>query len=528
MEKQHNKRKNNPTSFGYFLNYKTLKNSKMNLTKLFSGISVFEIFVLMFCVLIVNANVQAIDVQAQSQVTSASPSQISIDIKSVQISKIYPDSGGTISFIVANLGGLPAEEIEISIPSSQNFHIGDTIKIGTLNPGTQQSIQTTIKAGNIIPGTYAITVITNYKKQRQTGDGGIDRETAEENFYIPINVYALPTTELTVKNNNLFLNKEQELNLEFIPKANLRDASAELISDCLQVVGNSKIYLGNLNANEYKKLQFSVIPVKKECNAKLNLIYKAGDYETETLNFGLKVSDIFVDFLTKIERKEISPGDGLNLTITAKNLGDVKLSNVKFSLNLPEQFVVTNEVFFEEILPNEEKRLNFQIYVKSDAETTPYKGNLEVVYEISGNKYNISKDVGIVVEGKILLVITNYEIKEDKVNIEIANIGTRTANSIILKLGNSYCYIDKIDGTKKRTAIFLLKDVGKTDKLTIEYTGNNNERVKFEEKISLNTDANAGNKGNNDNSLIILVLVIVVIGVIGFYIYKRKKKDKKE
>ncbi|CEG13558.1 hypothetical protein MSIBF_A4160006 [groundwater metagenome] len=209
-------------------------------------------------------------------------------------------------------------------------------------------------------------------------------------------------------------------------------------------------------------------------------------------------------------------------------MGDVKLSNVKFSLNLPEQFVVTNEVFFEEILSNEEKRLNFQIYVKSDAETTPYKGNLEVVYEISGNKYNISKDVGIVVEGKILLVITNYEIKEDKVNIEIANIGTRTANSIILKLGNSYCYIDKIDGTKKRTAIFLLKDVGKTDKLTIEYTGNNNERVKFEEKISLNTDANAGNKGNNDNSLIILVLVIVVIGVIGFYIYKRKKKDKKE
>ncbi len=510
MEKQHNKR----------------ENSKMNPTKLFSGINIFEIFVLVFCILIVNANVQAIDVQAQSQVTSASPSQISIDFKSVQISKIYPDSGGTISFIIANMGGLPAEEIEISIPSSQNFHIGDTIKIGTLNPGTQQSIQTTINAGNITPGTYAITVIIKYKKQKQTSTG-IDRESVDENFYIPINVYAPPTTELIIKNNDLFLNKEQELNLELTPKTNLRDASVELISDCLQVVGNSKIELGNLNANEGKNLMFNVIPAKKECNAKLNLIYKAGGYETETLNFGLKVSDIFVDFLTEIERKEISPGDSLNLTIAAKNLGNTKLSNVKFSLNLPEQFVVTNEIFFEEILPNEEKTLNFQIYVKSDAETKPYKGNLEVVYEISGNKYNISKDVGIVVEGKILLVITNYEIKVDKVNIEIANIGTRTADSIILKLGNSYCYIDKIDGTKKRTAVFLLKDVGNADKLTIEYTADNNKRVTFNKEISLNTDVDTGSKGNN-NFLGILIGVVVIAGIIGFYIYKRKKNKKEQ
>ncbi len=516
MENQHNKKENNKT-----------KNGKINPAKLISGIGLIGIFVLMFCILIVNANVQAIDVQAaQSQVTSASPSQISIDFKTVQISKIYPDSVGTISFIIANVGGLPAEEIEISIPSSQNFHIGDTIKIGTLNPGTQQGLQTTIKAGNIMPGTYTITVMTKYKKQKQTSDG-IDRMSVDENFYIPINVYAPPTTELTVKNKDLFLNKEQELNLEITPKTNLRDASVELISDCLQVVGNSKIYVGNLNANEGKKLMFRVIPAKKECNAKLNLIYKAGDYETETLNFGLKVSEIFVDFLTETERKEISPGDGLNLTITAKNLGNTKLNNVKFSLNLPEQFVVTNEVFFEEILPNEEKTLNFQIYVRSDAETKPYKGNLTVVYEISGNKYGISKDVGIVVEGKILLVITNYEIKEDKVNVEIANLGTRTADAIILKLGNGYCYIDKIDGTKKRTAVFQLKDVGNADKLTIEYTGNNNERVKFDKEISLNADVNAGSKGNNDNLLGILVLAVVVVGIIGFYFY-RKKKNKKE
>ncbi|PKP55433.1 MAG: hypothetical protein CVT89_08455 [Candidatus Altiarchaeales archaeon HGW-Altiarchaeales-2] len=331
MENQHNKKENNKT-----------KNGKINPAKLISGIGLIGIFVLMFCILIVNANVQAIDVQAaQSQVTSASPSQISIDFKTVQISKIYPDSVGTISFIIANVGGLPAEEIEISIPSSQNFHIGDTIKIGTLNPGTQQGLQTTIKAGNIMPG-----VMTKYKKQKQTSDG-IDRMSVDENFYIPINVYAPPTTELAVKNKDLFLNKENELNLEITPKTNLRDASVELISDCLQVVGNSKIYVGNLNANEDKKLMFWVIPVKKECNAKINLTYKAGDYETETLNFGLKVSEIFVDFLTEIERKEISPGDGLNLTITAKNLGNTKLKNVKFSLNLPEQFVVTNEVFFD-------------------------------------------------------------------------------------------------------------------------------------------------------------------------------------
>ncbi|NCN68734.1 MAG: hypothetical protein GW779_01605 [Candidatus Altiarchaeum hamiconexum] len=526
MEKQHHLNGIQRFSKLHFENNK-MENSKIK------RISVTGIFVLIFCILIanINLNVQAIDVQAQSSLSlgsagPSSPSQISIDFKKVQISKIYPDSGGTISFIIANLGGLPAEEIEISIPSSQNFHIGDTIKIGTLNPGTQQGIQTTIKAGNIVPGTYAITVIINYKKQKQTGDGRIERETVKENFYIPINVYAPPTTVLTVKDKNLFINKEQELNLEITPKTNLRDTCVELISDCLQVVGNSKIYLGNLEAYKSKGMQFTVIPIKKECNAKLNLIYKAGEYETETLNFGLKVNDVFVDFLTEIEKKEISPGDGLNLTITAKNLGNTELNNVKFYLTLPEQFVVTNEIFYETILPDEEKSLNFQIYVKSDAETKPYKGNLSVVYEISGNKYQISKYVGISVEGKILLVITNYEIKDDKVNVEIANLGTRTANSIILKLGNGYYYIDKIDSTKKRTAIFQLKDVKNTDTLTIEWTGNNNERVEIVKEISLNADVNAKSKGNNNNLLEILVVVVVIIGITGFYIYQRKKNKK--
>ncbi len=521
MEKQHRPTGVRRFSKFHFENNK-IKKIKMNQKNLFSGIEVLGILVLMFCVLIVNMNVQAIDVQAQSQITSASPSQISIDFKNIQISKIYPNSSGTLSFIVTNLGGLPAEEIEISIPSSQNFHIGDTTKIGTLNPGTRRSIQTTIKASNIVPGIYTITVIMSYKKQKQTSDG-IDRISVDENFYISVNVYVPPTTELAVKNKELFLNKEQELNLELTPKTNLKDTGVELISDCLQVVGNSKIYPGNLQAHEGKKLKFNVIPIKKECNSKINLTYKAGDYETETLNFGLKVSEIFVDFLTETERKEISPGDGLNLTITAKNLGNVKLNNVKFSLNLPEQFVVTNEIFFEEILPNEEKSLNFRTYVKSDAETKPYKGNLAVVYEISGNKYTINKDIGISVEGKILLVITNYEIKGDKVNVEIANLGTRTANSIILKLGDGYCYIDKIDSTKKRTAVFQLKDVKNADKLTIEYTGNNNERVKFDKEISLNADVDAGSNGNNDNFLGSLVVVAVIAGIIGFYICRKKK-----
>jgi len=507
MEKQHSKMEK--------CKIKDRKNNRMEKIKagknLLSGIEIFGIFVLMFCVLIVNVN-------------ALNPSQISIDSKSIQISKIYPNSTGTLSFIIANSGGLPAEEIEIFIPSSQNFHIGDTIKIGTLNPGTQQSIQTTIKANDIMPGIYTITVIISYKKQRQTTNYGIERESVDENFYIPVNVYAPPTTELTIKNEQMFINKEQTLNLVITPKTNLRDTSVELISDCLQVVGNSKKYLGNLNANENKEINFSVIPLKKNCNAKLNLIYKAGDYETETLNFGLKANDIFVDFLTEIENKEISPGDALNLTIKAKNLGNVKLDNVKFSLNLPEQFVVINEVFFDEILPNEENTLNFQIYVKSDAETKPYKGKLIAVYEISGNKEQMSKDIGIAVEGKILLVITNYEIKEEKVNVEIANIGTRTANSIILKLGNGYYYIDKIDSTKKRTAVFQLKDVKDAKSLIIEYTGSNNARIKTEEKISLNVEGNAAGKDKGIAPLGILAVVIVIVVIVIAAFYMRKKK----
>lgn len=498
--------------------------------KLSSEIEFFKIL-LVVCVLI-GVLIVNVNVQAQSQdlsgfsgsASTSSPSQISIDFKSVQISKIYPDSTGTISFIIANVGGLPAEEIEISIPSSQNFHIGDTIKIGTLNPGTRQGIQTTIKTSNIAPGTYTITVITKYKKQKREVNEGIVRVSVEENFYIPIKVYAPPTTELNIKNEELFINKEQKLNLEIIPKANLNDASVELISDCLQIVGNSKIYIGNLNANKGKTIQFSVIPSKKGCGAKLNLIYEAGEYEIETLNFGLKISEIFVDFLTEIENKEISPGDSLNLTINTKNLGNIKLQNIKFSLNLPERFVVANEVFFENILPNEEKHLNFQIYVKEDTGTGPYKGNLEIEYEISGTKYQMMKDVGIIVEGKILLVITNYAIENDKVNVEIANLGTRDAKAIILKLGDGYYYIDKIASTKKRIAVFQLEDVKDTQTLTIEYTASNNERVKFEEKISLNVNIYANSRG--ENNLLILLILITVIAIVGFFIYKRMKKKR--
>lgn len=479
------------------------------------------LFALIFFILI-NTNQAAYIQQTQSSLSlqPSSPSQISIDAKSIQVTKIYPDSSGTIIFTIANTGGLPAEEVVVTIPSSQNFHIGDKIKIGTLNPGTQQSIKATIKAGNITPGVYTITVFVDYKKQKKT-NYEIERGSVEENFYIPINVYAPPTTELRVKNKDLFLNKKNELNLEIIPKTNLRDTSVELISNCLQVVGNSKIYLGDLKANKGKGITFNVIPIKKGCNTRLNLIYKAGDYKIEALNFGVNVKDIFVDFLTQTEKKEISPGDSVNLTIKVKNLGNVMLSNVKFSLNLPDQFVVANEEFFNEILPGEEKVLNFQIYVKSDAETKPYKGDLNIDYEISGNKYRMHKNIGIPVKGRISIVITHYKIEKDKVYVEVANIGTRTAKSLILKFGNGYYYIDKIEGSHKRTAIFKLKDVKNADKIAIEYTGDNNKRIKFEEKISLTLSDD-----NGINNLAIFVLVIVVVGVIGFYVYKKRGKEK--
>ncbi|OYT42303.1 MAG: hypothetical protein B6U86_00585 [Candidatus Altiarchaeales archaeon ex4484_43] len=313
-----------------------------------------------------------------------------------------------------------------------------------------------------------------------------------------------------------------------ITESEIRDVSATVSSDCISVIGSTKKYLGDLDPDQNFSLEYEIKPSSiGMCDVSVSLYYinESGSVSTESIVFGLNIQNPDVDIkVIGVNYTQISPGSITTLILKLKNMGDESATDITVSLDLDDPFipVQTSEKYVDELKGNETEELEFTFSVSSDAETKAYKIPLKIEYEIDGAEYNTSKNIGVDVTGKVQLEVISIRVRRDKLQIEIANVGTRTAYAVKAMLKTEYknkteteiAYKDDIKPNKPTTFSFQIPRAKKGE-LILEYSGANNERVKVNESVDIPgvriRESSGGGGGFPLWGVAIIVIIIAVI-----------------
>ncbi|MCS7134933.1 MAG: hypothetical protein N3E38_03120 [Candidatus Aenigmarchaeota archaeon] len=191
----------------------------------------------------------------------------------------------------------------------------------------------------------------------------------------------------------------------------------------------------------------------------------------------------------------ISPGETKTMRVDISNLGSGVAKRVIATITpLNENIKVVfsgGNYFVGDIQPNEKKSAYFQLYIDTEANYGVYDANIKIVYEDeSGNLQTKNFSLGIFVTGKPEIKIIKIDVDESKgeLKVDIVNDGNVEARGIKgeLLIGGGVVdvdYISKINAQKSSTLKFKLPS-GKEADLRITYSGSNNEKYSFIEKIS--------------------------------------------
>jgi len=221
---------------------------------------------------------------------------------------------------------------------------------------------------------------------------------------------------------------------------------------------------------------------------------------------------------------ELLPGIRTFIFTTIKNIGSGKAKRVTVKFNPSSSYI--HPVFsggtryIDEVKPNEEKRIKFEIMIDSDTEYGIHSGTLEVSYEDEyGNEISDSFDVGIPVAGRPRVQIIKSEVDkvDNELKIEVANIGSAKVRGlrgelIIKDKVFDVDYVTQIKVDKHATLKYRLPPVSVTKAtLRLVYEGPDNEKYTQTEMVSWKRSIT-----------IPRWLLLSVIGLVGFVLWKKK------
>lgn len=472
---------------------------------------------------------------------AVAPTNMVLDYDSTQVdSNLRPGDSGILRVVIKNTGGEKAEKVSVWIPDVTGIYISKQVYIGTIMPGEAITISTLLEvAEDAKIGLNSLTVQVRYTGYDGTGK---KEEHQERILEIPIRIYGNLNFQVNPTQTIFFKDVPGDLILECSAKNHIRtirDVSLVLSSesDCITVFGSTKKYIGELNENQNFTINYKINPNSLGmCEASVSLSYTdlSGNSATDNMTFGLSIRDPDVNFkVIGMNYTQLSPGDTTTLILQLKNVGSESANDVTVSLDLNDPFipVQTSEEYIDEFGGGEIKEMGFKFSVSANAETNSYKIPLEIEYKIGGMTYEIEKSIGVDVSGEVRLEVISVEVKRDKLQIEVANVGTRTAYAVKAILNTSdasnpdnpgnteteMAYKDDIDPNKPTTFSFRVPKA-KTGELILEYTGVNNKRITVKESIDMPGTMIIGSMGDVGSGggfplwgVAIIVIIIVVV-----------------
>jgi hypothetical protein len=303
---------------------------------------------------------------------------------------------------------------------------------------------------------------------------------------------------------------------------------------------------------------------------------------------GLNVEAAGVDFkVVNISYAPTGPGEIVNVKMTLENVGSASADDTTASLTLTDPFAPgdSQEKYIGKVDGGETVDLAFNIAVGWDAVTPQtYNIPMTITYKVGGTSYTVDKDIGLDVSGKIVLQIISVSSRSGSVLVDVANIGTTTANGVkgTLVVGGGgaastdasgaasglrrnatqggggfagnrtgfgnftqsqsgqtlIAYKSDIKPSKDTTFTFSTSATGPAT-LTLEYTGVNNQRVTQTERITLSGSSGTvsgttgfanGSRGGglSITTLALYAVAVLVVAFVAYKLYKRRKNKAME
>ncbi|MEM4347238.1 MAG: hypothetical protein QW802_01450 [Candidatus Altiarchaeota archaeon] len=547
---------------------------KDNLEKIFFAVVVVTIFLI--------TSVDTVS-SATSRTNTTAPTNVMVDIGATSIdSNLRKGDTGLLTLVVKNTGSQKAEKVEIWIKETTYVKVNKKFYIGTMDAQESKKLQVMITIANDAKtGLTSIPVTIYY-------DGydsyGAKKENLYTNWEIPIRIYSNPNFQISAQKTDYIRGNVDNLTLVVISGDYLKDLTLGLssTSNCMTIIGSSRRYISEISPNKNFVVDYKIKPnTAGTCVALLSLSYidASGEVASDELSIGLNIEDTSVDFkILNISYSSPSPGDNVKIKLILKNVGKTEADDVTVLLSLTSPFVPvnTNERYISKVLPGEIFEVEFDIAISWDAETKVYSIPLKILYKVGGISYIAEKDIGIDVSGKVLLEVINVATSRGAITIDVANLGTRTAEAVKATLtfytipedfqqisqeqnfsqqqiserrarfsnrtqfGNFsrqisqqsfVSYKSDIKPGKQATFTFSVQNYGQA-LLTLEYTGLNNQRITQTERITIrealvgsagNTSSLRGSRGTND--FLVYAFYVIAALILIFIIYRKLKSE---
>ncbi|MEA3254672.1 MAG: hypothetical protein U9Q22_02435, partial [Candidatus Altiarchaeota archaeon] len=489
-------------------------------------------------------------------------------------SNLRKGDSGILNLVIQNTGGRRAEDVEVWLPDTTQIHVNKRFYIGRMEAGQSKTLPITVSVDSeALTGLRAIPVKISYDGFDSQGDRENNLLTTWE---IPVRVYSDPLFQITPLKTTYFKDNLDELMFKGLTKDSVKDLEATLSSSCATIIGSSRKFVGDVKANQNFDIAYEIKPSSSgACTASLTMSYtdEAGTRVSDDITIGLNIEDAPVDFkVINISYNPTGPGETVTLKIGLRNVGKSDSTDTTVGLSLSEPFapVDTPEKYIGKVLGGQGVDVEFKVAVGWDAETKTYTIPLVVDYKVGGTVYSIRKDIGMDVGGKIILEIIKVESSRGMVRVEVANIGTRTADGVkatLVTQGEIWgktpddarakksntsardglrqrnisqtkeaqqlvSYKSDIKPNKQTTFTFNTQAAGQA-MLSLEYTGLGNKRVKQNERITIRGSDVAGGVsisskmkrggGTSITTYALYTLVVLILVFVAYKVYSRRK-----
>jgi hypothetical protein len=545
--------------------------------------------VIILCISVL-ANAATTSAGSTGSVTNTQPTSMSVDFtQTVVDSQLFPGDSGILNLVIKNVGGMPAESVDVYLPSVGALHIDKKQYIGHMDAGESTMIPAIIRIDD--SATAGLNVI-----QVQITFDGLDADGDRTNgkvvnWNVPIRIYANPSFQVSPESTTYYKDTTDKLILDGTVKDAVKGLEVKMLSNCVTVIGSSTAYVGDVAQNGKFRVTYDIKPTAVgACMSSLALIYvdQAGGKTTGNMSFGLNIQDGGVDFkLTDISYNPTGPGQTVNVSIVLKNIGGSVAQDTTVTLTAGDPFAPmdTLEKYIGTVGGGKEATVMFPLSITFGAATQTYTIPVTITYKVGGTTYTSQKTIGVDVQGTVILSVINVDSSSGTPRIDIANLGSRDASAIKATLivpnsegnstglgagrqggqnrsavggqagqgfngtrqggfnmgtdtANSQSYVVyKSDIKAGKNSVFAFTSASGTGvaTLVLEYSGPNNQRVTQREMITLNgrntasTTGRTGivSRGGTDYTTMgLYALAAVIILFAGYKLYKRKKKKK--
>src|SRR3989338_3638296 len=298
----------------------------------------------------------------------------------------------------------------------------------------------------------------------------------------------------------------KDISVELLPPEQfvLLESSTEKINELQS--GKTKIIEYNLFVNSSAVSAVYQIPLRISYDTTINL----------TKNINIRVQGVPDFKLISVKSDEFNPCETEDIRAAIQNLGTGKAKRTVATFKSSSQEISPvlsgGIVYIGDVDSNENKLIEFSLHASSDAEYGVYPGIINITYEDeSGNVISDKFDIGVLINGKpdLYILKTEADIVEQKLTIEINNLGTAEADAIKSELiiNNKTFDVDYVTKIKiDKSASFKFK-IPQTESaiLKLSYKGPDNIQYAKEEVVVWDKP-----KSNGFNWTMIIVVGIII------------------